>query len=262
MPVIRVKKTKDYTIMSNYHFKDKRLSLKAKGLISEMLSLPDEWDYSIAGLVSLNQENESAIKTALKELKNAGYLEIKKILPNKENNGRIEYEYILHEMPIQQEKKQEVEIQPLENQGIGNLSVENQPQLNTNILNIKEENTKVLNTEDKKKERKKEMSFDEILDSVPVIRDNPSLRDTFIEYIKMRKLIKHPLTDRALQININEAYKLSKGDPVLMQKLVEQSISRSYRGIFPLDEGKAKPQNNPQEFVNPFTEIKRRQGRI
>ena len=257
MPVIRVKKTKDYTIMSNYHFKDKRLSLKAKGLISEMLSLPDEWDYSIAGLVSLNQENESAIKTALKELKNAGYLEIKKILPNKENNGRIEYEYILHEMPIQQEKKQEAEIQPLENQEVGNLSVENQGQLNT-----KELNTKELNTKELKKVSKKEMSFDEILDSVPVIRDNPSLRDTFIEYIKMRKLIKHPLTDRALQININEAYKLSKGDPVLMQKLVEQSISRSYRGIFPLDEGKAKPQNNPQEFVNPFTEIKRRQGRI
>ena len=61
MSVIRINKNKDYVTMSNYHFKEKEMSLKAKGLLSEMLSLPDDWDYSIEGLVSINKENETAI---------------------------------------------------------------------------------------------------------------------------------------------------------------------------------------------------------
>ena len=126
---------------------------------------------------------------------------------------------------------------------------------NTN-KNINNKNIK----EDKNKESKKAMSFDEILDSVHVIADNPDLRDTFIEYIKMRKLIKHPLTDKALKLNINKAYELSRGDPIIMQKLVEQSISRSYRGIFPLDEEKAKPQPKQQEYENPFTQWRKEHG--
>lgn len=261
MSVIRVNKTKDFTVMSNHHLKNKNLSLKAKGLLSVMLSLPEDWDYSVAGLSAISLENDSAIKSALKELRLEGYLVITKKMPNDTDSGRIEYVYDVYEEPVQAREKQGVENLPVEILPIEVQQVENQPQLNTNILNTKEENTKKENTE-LKEVRTKASSFDEILDSVPVIRDNPSLRDTFIEYIKMRKLIKHPLTDRALQININEAYKLSKGDPVLMQKLVEQSISRSYRGIFPLDEGRTNPQNKPQEFVNPFTELKRRQGRI
>ena len=65
MAVIRVNKTKNYTIMSNYHFYEKEMSLKAKGLLSLMLSLPDEWDYSINGLVSICKENETSIKSTL-----------------------------------------------------------------------------------------------------------------------------------------------------------------------------------------------------
>ena len=65
MAKFKVNKTKDYTIMSNYHLKEKNMSLKAKGLLSVMLSLPENWDYSIAGLVSISQENESAIRSAL-----------------------------------------------------------------------------------------------------------------------------------------------------------------------------------------------------
>ena len=62
--VFRVQKTRDYTVMSNAHLKDKGLSLKAKGLLSVMLSLPDEWDYSIDGLVSISKENKTAIQAA------------------------------------------------------------------------------------------------------------------------------------------------------------------------------------------------------
>ena len=82
MSVVRVEKSKNYTTMSNYHFKEKEMSLKAKGLLSVMLSLPDNWDYTISGLVSICKENETAIKSALNELKKFGYLQIIKNIKN------------------------------------------------------------------------------------------------------------------------------------------------------------------------------------
>lgn len=91
MSVIRVEKTKNYTVMSNYHFKEKEMTLKAKGLLSLMLSLPDNWNYSIAGLVAICKENETAIKSALKELQNFGYVRIDKIMPNKTESGEVMY---------------------------------------------------------------------------------------------------------------------------------------------------------------------------
>ena len=74
MAVFRVEKTKDYTVMSNHHLKNKNLSLKAKGLLSQMLSLSDEWDYSLKGLASINKESVDAVRTAVLELEEAGYV--------------------------------------------------------------------------------------------------------------------------------------------------------------------------------------------
>ena len=74
MAVFRVNKTRDYTVLSNYHFKDTRLSYKAKGLLSLMLSLPEDWDYSIDGLVSLSADGRDSIMSGLKELEKFGYL--------------------------------------------------------------------------------------------------------------------------------------------------------------------------------------------
>lgn len=143
--IVRVNKSDNYTVMSNYHLKDRYLSLKAKGLLSVVLSLPEEWDYSIQGLASISRENETSIKSALKELKENGYLIITKKMPNETKSGRIEYEWDFYEcshaiyrpMPIQDSKKQEVENQPLEI-----LTLENHGQLNTKESNTKESNTK------------------------------------------------------------------------------------------------------------------------
>ena len=126
MSIFRVEKNKNYTTMSNFHLREKEMSLKAIGLLSKILSLPDNWDYSIAGLVSICKENETAIKSALNELKQFGYLEIIKRMPDETSTGRIEYEYIIYEEP----KKQDIEKQDIEN-----LYIENQRQLNTNRLN-------------------------------------------------------------------------------------------------------------------------------
>lgn len=142
MAKFKVKKTKDYTIMSNYHLKEKNMSLKAKGLLSVMLSLPEDWDYSIAGLVAISLENETSIKSALSELKQFGYLEVIKLMPNESETGRIDYIYNIYEKPKQESRKQEVEKQEVENLPLEFLDVENQGQLNTNnkILNNKYNN--------------------------------------------------------------------------------------------------------------------------
>lgn len=136
MSVFRVEKNKDYTTMSNYHLRETKMSLKAVGLLSKMLSLPDEWDYSLTGLIAICKENETAIKSALDELKEFGYLETIKKMPNETSSGRIEYEYIIYEKPKQEGEKQGVEFQGVEFQ-----PVENQPQLNTKQSNTKQEET-------------------------------------------------------------------------------------------------------------------------
>ena len=135
MSTIRVNKTKDYTIMSNCHFREKDMSLKAKGLLSLMLSLPDNWDYSISGLVAICKENESAIKSTLDELKDFGYLVVNKKMPNETDSGRIEYEYVIYE------SKQDGVKQDLENLGVEFQGVENQGQYNIYQLNTEKENT-------------------------------------------------------------------------------------------------------------------------
>ena len=96
--VVRVYKTNNYTVMSNYHLREKEMSLRAKGLLSLMLSLPDDWSYSIAGLVAICKENEFSIKSILKELQDFGYVKIEKLYPNQTNSGRIEYAYDVYEV--------------------------------------------------------------------------------------------------------------------------------------------------------------------
>ncbi len=74
MAVFRVERNKGYTVMSNHHLRNKELSLKAKGLLSQMLSLPEDWDYTLAGLSLINREKIDAIREAIKELERAGYI--------------------------------------------------------------------------------------------------------------------------------------------------------------------------------------------
>ena len=141
MSVIRVQKNRNYTVMSNVHLKDKNLSLKAKGLLSVVLSLPDDWNYSIGGLVSICKENDTAVKSAMKELKSAGYIRVTKLNPSETESGRFEYVYDIFENP--QTEKQEVEKQGIENLPIEILHVENIPVYkDTDIVNTKKLNTK------------------------------------------------------------------------------------------------------------------------
>ena len=97
------------------------------------------------------------------------------------------------------------------------------------------------------------MTYDQVLDNIEIIHNNPQLRETCVEYIKMRKRIKAPLTSYALYLNMNEAYKIAAGDISMMQAVIEQSIKESYRGIFPLKDKTPIKRNNKQDpGENPY----------
>ena len=97
MAVFRIEKTKNYTVMSNHHLKDKSLTLKSKGLLSLILSLPEEWNYTTRGLAAICREGVDCIGAALRELEKAGYLERTQL---RDERGRItDTEYVIYESP-------------------------------------------------------------------------------------------------------------------------------------------------------------------
>ena len=101
MAVFRVEKTKDFTIMSNHHLRNTGLSLKAKGLLSLMLSLPEDWDYTTKGLAHICKDGVDSITTALKELERHGYLTRQRL---RYDNGQLgDIEYTIHEQPVSTE---------------------------------------------------------------------------------------------------------------------------------------------------------------
>lgn len=98
MAVFRVERTHNYTVMSNYHLRDKSISLKAKGLLSQMLSLPEDWDYTLAGLAHINPEGKDAVRAAVVELEQAGYIQRRQTT---DKAGRFSAnEYIIREYPV------------------------------------------------------------------------------------------------------------------------------------------------------------------
>ena len=139
MAVVRVNKNKDYTVMSNYHLRTKDMSLKAKGLMSLMLSLPDDWDYSVKGLEAICKEGRDSINAALSELKRFGFLKIEKV---KGEDGKFSYLYNIYEYPVSNENIQKP---ATEKPATENPATENPQQLNTNNQLL---NNKLLNNKD------------------------------------------------------------------------------------------------------------------
>ena len=102
MAVFRIEKTKDFTIMSNHHLRNQSLSLKAKGLQSLMLSLPESWDFTLAGLAYICQDGISSVRSGVAELEQHGYLTRRRI---RESNGQLsDIEYTIHEIPQEPHK--------------------------------------------------------------------------------------------------------------------------------------------------------------
>ena len=149
MAVFRVERTRDYTVMSNYHLRDKTLSLKSKGLLSQMLSLPEDWDYTLSGLSFINKESKDAIRTAIIELENAGY-----IIRHQTTDASGKFsgnEYIIHESPTSPPKpsleKPLLENPTTDKPTTGKPLSGNPTQLNIDIQTKEKSNTEGLNTD-------------------------------------------------------------------------------------------------------------------
>ncbi len=144
MSVFRIERTKDYTVMSNCHLRDKRLSLKAKGLLSQMLSLPEDWDYTLSGLAYINLESKDAIRSAVNELETAGYIQRHQTV---KANGKFgANEYVIYEKPQPPSDKPLSENPTTEKPSTEITSSDNPTQLNTKITNTKKQNTDLSNT--------------------------------------------------------------------------------------------------------------------
>ena len=203
MSVIRIQKTNNYTVMSNYHFREKDMSLKAKGLLSLMLSLPEEWDYSVDGLVKLSKDGKDSVISAITELEQFGYLVRSQA---KGQDGKFAgYDYDVYEQPYTEKPF-------TENPSTVKPMTENPQQLNTKPLNAESDiniTNKKLNInvqieqefeevwkiyprkEDKKKAfsayktARKKTSFDEIKKGVETYSQHIKASNTDKRYIKL-----------------------------------------------------------------------------
>ena len=137
MAVLRKEKKNNFTIIDNAIFKDRRLSYKAKGLLCQMLSLPDGWEYSVKGLETLASDKYSAITSGLKELEEAGYFRREQIFDKGKFAG---YEYIISETPVIKISDFTFSENPITENPIS----ENPTQLNTKESNTNKSNTKVI----------------------------------------------------------------------------------------------------------------------
>lgn len=146
MAVFRVEKNSGYTVMSNHHLRNKELTLKAKGLLSQMLSLPDDWDYTLKGLAFINREQIDAIREAVKELETAGYIVRAR---ERDEKGRLRgADYVIYETPQPASDLPTLENPILDNPTQDNPALENPTLENPTLENRTQLNTKEIKNTD------------------------------------------------------------------------------------------------------------------
>ena len=166
MAVFRVERNTGYTVMSNHHLRNKELSLKAKGLLSQMLSLPEDWDYTLAGLSYINRESIDAIRTAVWKLEKAGYITRRQ---GRDEKGKMTaIEYTIYEQP----QPPALDCPVLENPTADNPILENPTPDNPTSENPMQLNKDIQKTDLSKKEKSNtDLSNNH---SIPILSPNPS----------------------------------------------------------------------------------------
>ena len=208
MSVFRINKTNNYTVMSNHHFKEKKMSLKAKGLLSLMLSLPDDWDYSISGLATLSKDGKDSIMSALAELEKFGYLTRKRLTNEKGQFAGVEY----HIFELPQPQNPNSEKPNSANENAENSNAEKPRQLNTNLTNH---------------------LINEIYNVLSTKEYDAELIGLYQEYIQMREEIKSPLTKIGLEKLVERAKELSKESIKIEKILLETAIINNWKNVYP-----------------------------
>ena len=220
MAIIRVDKRSNYTVVDNTFIRDMNLSMKAKGLMLLMLSLPPEWDYSVAGLAAICKEGMTAIRGALKELEECGYLRRER---RNSEKGYFVYEYILSEIPqpyngnLHTDEEQAAEVHT------ENTHTENRQQLSKDVLN-----KDLLNKDNLEREKSGE---EEIYDILSSIKDK-ELRELYTDYVIQRRENGSPLTPKGLHMLIARGYRLSDSDMAVHRAIVETAIINNWMNLY------------------------------
>lgn len=208
--IFRVEKNSNYVVMSNHHLRNREMSLKAKGLLSLILSLPPEWNYSLTGLCAICKESQTAMRSALKELENHNYL-----VRNRRKNslGHFEYEYIVYEVPYTGN-------QHADNQHTQKEHTEKRTQINKEKLSKDKLNIDGVN---------KEKEINNIL--ISSVHDQ-ELFELYKDYIQMREEMDAPLTPKGLQMLIKRCERLSKNNIRVQRLLLENSLLNGWKNVF------------------------------
>lgn len=157
MAVFRVEKNSGYTVMSNNHLRNRNLSLKAKGLLSQMLSLPEDWDYTLQGLARINRESIDAIRQAIRELEQAGYIQRSR---ERDEKGRLRgADYVIFELPqpVPASVSPTLENPTLEDPTQENPTLENPMQLNKDKLITEKQKKEGLNSSTQKSDTRQSL---------------------------------------------------------------------------------------------------------
>lgn len=224
---------KQYTIINNHLLKNTDLSLKAKGLLCLMFSLPEDWNFSTKGLTSIVKDGERSVRSTLKELEDNRYLTRK---PIHDGAHIIDWEYQIFEAPYNQEGCNE----DVQYQDVQNVHLRKSTQLNTNKLNTNIQNTNKYKKESKKKE------FEDILSEI----EDEDIVNALGEFINMRKAVKKPLTAHALDLNIKHLFELSNDKPTMIA-IIEQSVMHNWLIFYPLKEQSTSTSKQPQQSMYP-----------
>ena len=224
------KKTSKYTTISNVFLRDKNLSLKAKGFLTVIMALPDDWDFSIKGICSVLKEGKTSVYSAVQELKENRYC---KTTPSRDEKGLIiGLDYVFYEEPYKEEPNKEEPQQ--DNPHTENRDMDNMPQLNTK--DDKESNR----TKDLPEERidksipKKKAKFDVYADLSYV---DAEYADIWKEWLEYKDAIKSQYNaQKGAIIQYNSLLKYADNNVVLANAIVKRSIERSWQGLFELND--------------------------
>lgn len=208
MSVMRIHKTNNFTIMSNFHFKEKKMSLKAKGLLSLMLSLPDDWDYTVSGLATLSKDGKDSVMSALGELEKFGYL-----TRTRTTNEKGQYSGIRYDIFEEPQPRNPVSETPISGNRSEEMPISEKPaQLNTNSINN---------------------LLDKIFIELSTKEKDVELIALYREYVQMREDMKAPLTELGLEKLIDRAKRLSKNNLRIEKVLLETAIINGWKNIYP-----------------------------
>lgn len=208
--------------MSNYHFKEKKMSLKAKGLLSLMLSLPDDWNYNVSGLVKLSKDGKDSVMSALAELEKFGYLDRAQMYNEKGQFSGVEYNIYEQPQPDNTITEKQNAASPIS----ANTNAEKPSQLNTNPLRTKE--NKSINKSNTKEAAISESEMYDILVEI----DDVELAELYREYVEWRTKTEAPLTQQGLKMLIKRCERLSEFNVSTQKAMVETALIQGWKNVF------------------------------